>query len=105
MMKPKVRHKQISQKRCKGNPFALRVKGAQNIDWKALSLFRLPDNAYLFSHRPKNDWPRAFQKKPQRLLFETLVQQEAITSGFYGKSVWLTSERRPAPLVRIELER
>ncbi|MGD9285373.1 MAG: hypothetical protein PVG68_17010 [Desulfobacterales bacterium] len=61
------------------------------------------NHAYLFRRRPKDDWPKAFQKKPQRLLFETLMQQEAIAFGFYGKSVWLTSERRPAPLVRIDL--
>ncbi len=62
------------------------------------------NHAYLFRRRPKGDWPQAFQKKPRRLRFETLVQQEAIAFGYYGKSVWVTSERRPAPLVRIDLE-
>lgn len=62
------------------------------------------NHAYLFSRRPTEDWPEAFQKKPRRLRFQTLMQQEAVCFGFYGKSVWLTSERRPAPLVRIELE-
>ena len=62
------------------------------------------NHAYLFRRRPGNDWPGAFQKKPRRLRFETLMQQEAACFGFYGKSVWVTSERRPAPLVRIELE-
>ncbi len=62
------------------------------------------NHAYLFRRRTQNDWPEAFQKKPRRLRFETLVQQEAVCFGFYGKSVWVTSERRPAPLVRIELE-
>ncbi len=59
---------------------------------------------YLFKRRPQEDWPAAFQRKPQRLRFETLVQQEAICFGYYGKSVWVTSERRPAPLVRIDLD-
>lgn len=62
------------------------------------------NHAYLFRRRPGDDWPQAFQKKPRRLRFETLMQQEAVCFGFYGKSVWVTSERRPAPLVRIELE-
>jgi hypothetical protein len=62
------------------------------------------NHAYLFKRRPKDDWPTAFQRKPQRLLFETLSQQEAICFGYYGKSVWITSERQPAPLVRIDLD-
>ena len=62
------------------------------------------NHAYLFRRRPGDDWPEAFQKKPRLLRFETLMQQEAICFGFYGKSVWVTSEQRPAPLVRIELE-
>lgn len=62
------------------------------------------NHAYLFKRRTRDDWPKAFQKKPRRLRFETLLQQEAICFGYYGKSVWVTSERRPAPLVRIDLE-
>ena len=62
------------------------------------------NHAYLFRRSERDDWPEAFQKKPRRLRFETLVQQEAACFGFYGKSVWVTSERRPAPLIRIELE-
>ena len=62
------------------------------------------NKGYLFKRRPQEDWPSAFQRKPQRLRFDTLVQQEAICFGYYGKSVWVTSERRPAPLVRIDLE-
>ena len=61
------------------------------------------NHAYLFRRRPGDEWPEAFQKKPRRLRFETLMQQEAACFGFYGQSVWVTSERSPAPLVRIEL--
>jgi hypothetical protein len=62
------------------------------------------NHAYLFRRTSRDAWQEAFQKKPQQLLFERLKQQEAVCFGFYGKSVWLTSERRPAPLVRIDLE-
>ena len=62
------------------------------------------NHAYLFRRRPGDEWPEAFMKKPRRLRFETLMQQEAACFGFYGKTVWVTSERRPAPLVRIELD-
>ncbi|MGD8610939.1 MAG: hypothetical protein PVJ44_02475 [Desulfobacterales bacterium] len=61
------------------------------------------NHAYLFRRRPGDKWSEAFQKKPRRLRFETLMQQEAACFGFYGKSVWVTSERSPTPLVRIEL--
>jgi hypothetical protein len=62
------------------------------------------NHAYLFRRTSRGGWQEAFQRKPQQLSFERLKQQEAICFGFYGKSVWLTSERRPAPLVRIDLE-
>ena len=62
------------------------------------------NNGYLFRRRQNEDWPSAFKRRPQRLRFNRLFQQEAICFGFYGKSVFVTSERIPAPLVRIDLE-
>ena len=62
------------------------------------------NNGYLFRRRQNEDWASAFQRRPQRLRFNRLSQQEAASFGFYGKSVFVTSERRPAPLVRIDLE-
>jgi hypothetical protein len=62
------------------------------------------NNGYLFKRRQNEDWPSAFKRKPQRLRFNRLFQQEAVCFGFYGKSVFVTSERLPAPLVRIDLE-
>jgi hypothetical protein len=62
------------------------------------------NNGYLFRRRQNEDWTSAFQRKPQRLRFDRLFQQEALSFGFYGKSVFVTSERMPAPLVRIDLE-
>ena len=62
------------------------------------------NNGYLFKRKQNEDWPSAFKRKPQRLRFDTLFQQEAVSFGFYGKSVFVTSERLPAPLVRIDLE-
>jgi hypothetical protein len=61
-------------------------------------------NAYLFSRNQKEDWTTAFKKNPRLLRFNPLGQQEAICFGFYGKSVYVTSEQLPAPLVRIDLE-
>ena len=62
------------------------------------------NNGYLFRRKQNEDWPSAFKRKPQRLRFDRLLQQEAVSFGFYGKSVFVTSERLPAPLVRIDLE-
>ena len=62
------------------------------------------NNGYLFRRRQNEDWASAFKRKPQRLRFDRLLQQEAVSFGFYGKSVFVTSERIPAPLVRIDLE-
>ena len=62
------------------------------------------NNGYVYKRRKKEDWPGAFKIKPQRLQFDRLFQQEAACFGFYGKSVYVTSERLPAPLVRIDLE-
>ncbi len=62
------------------------------------------NNGYLFRRRQNEDWPSAFKRRPQRLRFNRLFQQEAVCFGFFGKSVFVTSERIPAPLVRIDLE-
>jgi len=62
------------------------------------------NSVYLFLRRPDEDWSTVFEKQPQRLQFAQLDQQEAACFGFYGKSVYVTSEKRPAPLIRIDLE-
>lgn len=62
------------------------------------------NSAYLFSRSQHQDWTDAFDKRPQHLQFSNLRQQEAACFGFYGKSVYVTSEKIPAPLVRIALE-
>jgi len=35
----------------------------------------------------------------------TLTQQEAICFSYDGKAVFVTSEQRPAPLIRIDLDK
>ena len=62
------------------------------------------NSVYLFSRKPDEHWLNAFKKQPQRLHFTQLSQQEAACFGFYGKSVYVTSEKRPAPLIRIDLD-
>ena len=62
------------------------------------------NNAYLFFRRQNQDWAEAVKKRPQPLQVSRLRQQEAACFGFYGKSVYVTSEKIPAPLLRIELK-
>jgi hypothetical protein len=62
------------------------------------------NSVYLFSRRPDEDWSNAFNKQPQRLNFTQLNQQEAACFGFYGESVYVTSEKRPTPLIRLDLD-
>jgi hypothetical protein len=62
------------------------------------------NSIYLFPREPDADGANEFKTKPQRLHFAQLSQQEAACFGFYGKSVFVTSEKRPAPLIRIDLE-
>lgn len=61
-------------------------------------------SGYLFKRRQNEAWASVFKRRPQRLRFDRLFQQEAACFGFYGKSVFVTSEQTPAPLVRIDLE-
>jgi hypothetical protein len=62
------------------------------------------NSVYLFSRSPDEDWLNALKIQPQRLHFTQLSQQEAACFGFYGKSVYVTSEKRPTPLIRINLD-
>ena len=94
-------------------PVARRVTTVPHFNWPT-AMDLAPDGfsavvltynyGYIFTRRQTEAWPGAFQKRPQRLRFDRLLQQEAACFGFYGKSVYVTSERRPAPLVRIDLE-
>ena len=61
-------------------------------------------HVHLYFRRPDEDWSNAFKKQPQRIEFTQLNQQEAACFGYDAKSVYVTSEKRPAPLVRIDLE-
>lgn len=60
--------------------------------------------AYLFVRRTGENWPTAFSRAPRILRFPALLQQEAVCFSKDGKSVFLSSEGRSAPLLRIDLE-
>lgn len=59
--------------------------------------------AYLFTRLPWESWKSAFSKPPQALGIPPLSQAEAACFSADGRSVFVTSEKTPAPLVRIGL--
>ena len=78
---------------------------AMDLSPDGLSALVLTYNSiYLFPREPDANGSNKFKEQPQRLHFAQLNQQEAACFGFYGKSVYVTSEKRPAPLIRIDLE-
>lgn len=59
-------------------------------------------HAYLFIHRAGEKWADAFLQRPQLIKLPRLRQAEAICFGPDGKQIFVTSEKRPAPLLRID---
>ena len=61
---------------------------------------RRPDlgPAFEFTRKPGETWKDAFSRVPRTLAMPVRVQGEAICYGRDGRSLYLTSERRPTPL-------
>jgi hypothetical protein len=101
------------------------IIGADNRDWEDVASFMLGNTAYLliadvgdnfgnhkssthqvylFIGRTGENWPTVFSRTPRILRFPALLQQEAICFSKNGKSVYISSEGRSAPLLRIDLD-
>ncbi len=53
-------------------------------------------------HRQENeDWLTAMQRKPEEVVGPPAVQNEAITYSTDGKEIYVTTEKRPAPIHRV----
>ncbi len=59
--------------------------------------------AYLLHRSPTEDWVTAFSRVPEIIDFPPLQQAEAITYAFDGKSIYITSEDQPSPLIQVVL--
>ena len=57
------------------------------------------ENAYEFVRAADEDWPQAFSHKPREVIVPERVQGESICYGSDGKTLFLTSEQLPAPLL------
>ena len=58
-------------------------------------------NAYLFSVHPEADWQTVFQQVPQTVELPRLRQAEAINFSADNTALFVTSEQRPSPLLRL----
>jgi len=59
-------------------------------------------NAYVFTRVPPQTWARAFTQAPQVIYLPPLPQAEAATFNRQGSSLFITSEIRPTPLIRLD---
>jgi hypothetical protein len=59
-------------------------------------------DAYVFERRGDATWPEALLEEPTVLGVPVLPQGESIAFGRDGKTIYVTSERLPAPLIRVE---
>jgi len=60
-------------------------------------------NAYLFQRTAAESWVDAFKKSPQLILLPKLRQAEALSFAADGRTLFITSEKYPAPLLRMAL--
>ena len=57
---------------------------------------------YRYQRQENEDWLTAMQRKPDEVVGPPAVQNEAIAYSVDGKSIFVTTEKRPAPLHRVE---
>lgn len=56
---------------------------------------------YRYRRQPGEDWLTAMQRKPEEVVGPPAVQNEAIAYSVDGKSIYVTTEKRPAPMHRV----
>jgi len=62
-------------------------------------------NAFEFTRRPDEKWSDAFAREPRTLVMPPRRQGEAISYGPDGKTLYLTSEGKPAPFYEVPVQR
>ena len=58
---------------------------------------------YVYERAAEEAWAEAFQREPVEYLGPEGLHDEAVTFGLDGRSIYVTTERRPAPLHRLDL--
>jgi len=59
---------------------------------------------YVFERKAHESWIEAFQREPAEFAGPPGLHEEAVTFGHYQKSIYVATERRPAPLYRLDLD-
>jgi hypothetical protein len=59
---------------------------------------------YRFRRERDEDWLSALQKKPVEVVGPPAVQNEAVAYSIDGKSIYVTTEKQPAPVYRFEFK-
>jgi hypothetical protein len=58
-------------------------------------------NAYEYTRGEKEDWTAAFGRAPRAIPMPRRAQGESICYGLDGRTLYLTSEKAPSPLLRV----
>jgi hypothetical protein len=58
---------------------------------------------YLFQREDGESWAEAFQRQPREFVGPPGTHDEAVAFSADGKTIYVTTERRPAPIYRLEL--
>ncbi len=57
---------------------------------------------YRYRRGPGEDWLSVLMKRPEEILGPPAVQNEAVGYTVDGKSIYVTTEKRPAPVFRVD---
>ncbi len=59
-------------------------------------------DGFVYERADGESWREALRRLPRRLDLPTLPQGEAIAFDRHGRAIWATSEKLPAPLLRLD---
>jgi len=59
---------------------------------------------YRFKRKADEDWLSALQRKPEEVVGPPAAQNEAISYAANGKAIFVTTEKKPSPVYRIEFK-
>ena len=61
-------------------------------------------NAYEYTRAAGEDWAKAFSRSPRKIRMPGRTQGESICYGPDGKTLYLTSEKLPTPLLQVPVK-
>ncbi|WP_350431841.1 hypothetical protein ABIS04_17150 [Shewanella sp. H8] len=61
-------------------------------------------HAFYFTQTQPGDWLSLFATQPQQISLPSIKQAEAVSFSQDGQSIYITSERLPAPLYKVDLQ-